>query len=226
MDRCPRGGGSPTNAGSGPVGTANCGHGWTEGNAISFIFIGYGQRSAESFEGSKGNTEQIPTLHLWYTVPEDDTPPTVIVNIEDGEVLEKIGEFELICEATDEESGIAAFDVYLDDVAIAPNSILALEQMAFGAHHLVLIATDNAGNETTMELMFVTDANIDTLVWLLEIYYEDGYITNHGIFNSLKTKIEKDHLKPFINQLHAKDGKKHIDGEKLKILLEYAEYLK
>jgi hypothetical protein len=200
--------------------------GWSEGNAVSFILSGYGTRSAESFEGSKGNAEQIPTLYLWYTKPADDTPPVIAVNIEDGDVLEKISEFDLICEATDEQSGIATFEVYLDNAAIEPHSILMLESMAFGEHQLVLVATDNAGNETMIQLKFVINASIDTLVWLLENYYEDGYITNHGIFNSLKKKVEKGHLNAFINQLHAKGGKKHIDREQLMILLEYAEYFK
>jgi hypothetical protein len=122
--------------------------------------------------------------------------------------------------------GIATFDVYLDNAAIDQRSILMLESMAFGEHQLELVATDNAGNETMIKLTFVLDASIDTLAWLLENYYEDGYITNHEIFNSLKKKVEKGHLNAFINQLHAKDGKKHIDIEKLMILLEYAEYLK
>jgi hypothetical protein len=201
--------------------------GWTEGNAVSFILSGYGTRSAESFEGSKDNAEQIPTLYLWYTKPpDDDTPPVIVVNIEDGDILEKISEFKLICEAIDEQSGIATFAAYLDNAVIEPHSILMLDSMAFGEHQLVLVATDNAGNETMIELKFVIDASIDTLVWLLENYFEDGYITNHWIFNSLKKKVEKGHLNAFINQLHAKDGKKHIDSEQLMILLEYAEYLK
>jgi hypothetical protein len=41
---------------------------WQPGNAISFILTGQGQRCAESFEGAGANTNQIPTLHLKYTM--------------------------------------------------------------------------------------------------------------------------------------------------------------
>ncbi|MDR3601433.1 MAG: fibronectin type III domain-containing protein [Desulfosporosinus sp.] len=41
---------------------------WNEGNAISFILSGIGNRTAESFEGAGSHSDQIPTLHLNYTV--------------------------------------------------------------------------------------------------------------------------------------------------------------
>lgn len=47
-------------------------NGWAQGNAISFIMIGNGQRSAESYEGSEGNTAQIPTLYVKYTIVDEE----------------------------------------------------------------------------------------------------------------------------------------------------------
>ncbi len=44
--------------------------GWSAGNALSFILKGEGRRSAESYEGSGGVAEQIPTLYLRYAVPD------------------------------------------------------------------------------------------------------------------------------------------------------------
>ena len=43
--------------------------GWNEGNALSFILSGIGNRTAESFEGAGSHLDQVPTLHLVYTTP-------------------------------------------------------------------------------------------------------------------------------------------------------------
>ncbi len=202
--------------------------GWNEGNAISFLFSGSGNRTAESFEGAGDNIDQIPTLYISYKVeeePADTTAPTITVNIEDGAVMERIGEFELACEANDDESSISTFNVSLDGVAIHPGTVIYLEELSFGEHQLVLNAEDNAGNVTTKEITFYITGDIGTLAMLLDNVYDEGLITNQGIYNSLKTKIEKGNMNPFINELQAKANKKHISEEASALLAEYAEYI-
>lgn len=48
--------------------------GWTEGNAISFIFSGAGNRTAESFEGAGSHSDQVPTLHVKYMTADVGIP--------------------------------------------------------------------------------------------------------------------------------------------------------
>ena len=71
--------------------------GWNKGNAISFLFSGIGNRTAESFEGAGDNVDQIPTLHVIYTVEEFDipakdesVPKNVILLIGDGMGFEHV----------------------------------------------------------------------------------------------------------------------------------------
>jgi len=202
--------------------------GWSEGNAISFIFSGYGQRSAESFDGAGSHTEQIPTLYLWYTAseePADTTPPTISVNIEDGEEFEKIGTLIIECTADDDLSGVSTFKVFLDGMAIDPNYQLDLSTLDFGPHKLSLSAEDNAGNQSSLEISFSVTGTLETLERLLQTYYEDGYITNWGIYNSLRTKAEKGNLKALANELNAKNNKKHIDAKAVTVLLYFVDYL-
>ncbi|EGW38669.1 metallophosphoesterase [Desulfosporosinus sp. OT] len=44
--------------------------GWNAGNALSFLLSGEGKRTAESFEGASGNSDQIPTLHVSFVTTD------------------------------------------------------------------------------------------------------------------------------------------------------------
>lgn len=44
--------------------------GWASGNAMTFILVGEGNRTAESYEG--GKSEQAPVLHVLYEMPEPE----------------------------------------------------------------------------------------------------------------------------------------------------------
>lgn len=185
--------------------------GWNEGNAITFLFSGSGNRTAESFEGAGDNADQIPTLHVIYTVeetPADDTiPPTITLNIA----------------AIDNESGISTFNVSLDGVSIDPDTPLNLEELTFGAHQLILSAEDNAGNVTIEKITFFITVDVDKLKKLLDNLYDEGLITNQGTYNSLKTKLEKGNIKSFILELQAGAKRRQISKEASELLADYAE---
>jgi len=79
--------------------------GWNEGNAVSFILSGIGNRTAESFEGAGSNLDQVPSLHVIYTVQEGNQPAQLTIGLE-KQIVEVGGE------ATVTLSARAAEDLY------------------------------------------------------------------------------------------------------------------
>ncbi len=75
------------------------------------------------------------------------------------------------------------------------------------------------------DVVGTTLGTIETLSALLDAYYEGGDITNEGIYNSLKVKLEKGNLKAFMNELDAKTSKKHISNEASGYLMAFAQRL-
>lgn len=107
-----------------------------------------------------------------------------------------------------------------------------------GTHTLTVTAVDNAGNPATETVEFNVVVTIDSLIALVEKFYELGYIDEEdvklGFLDKLyaakmkmeagKTKTAKNILNAFMNHLRAQMGK-HITVEAAEILQEDAQYL-
>jgi len=114
----------------------------------------------------------------------------------------------------------------LDGTTVESGDLIELFTLSLGQHTLIVTAVDNAGNSATETVEFNVIATIDSLICLVEKFYDMGYIDEEGVASGLldklyaaqkkmeagKTKTAMNILKAFINQLEAQSGK-HIDIE-------------
>lgn len=132
-----------------------------------------------------GNKEDAQSVE----VSIDLTPPSV-----HGTVPESVYRHETVVlqfDITDELSGI-------DEVTITWNGTdtsLPIELLPYslpvGDHEMVVTASDLAGNVTETSLTLQIRTEIDLLDEALEAAYEQGWIFNHGVLNSLLAKVNK-----------------------------------
>jgi hypothetical protein len=141
-----------------------------------------------------------------------------------GTSFERINTFTIINTAEDTKSGLDVLETKLDGTIISNSYGLNLETLNFGNHQMIVVAKDMAGNIFSTEINFTVTAMDKTLSNLLEKFYNQGLIKNKGIYNSLATKLDKENLEPFTNELNAQKGK-GISESAANILLEYVNWI-
>ncbi|GIP32300.1 hypothetical protein J2TS4_15100 [Paenibacillus sp. J2TS4] len=112
----------------------------------------------------------------------------------------------------------------LDGKAVQASAVIDLYQLEPGMHEFMVTAADLAGNTASRTVRFQVAASLDSLKALVQKFYNDGWIDNKGIANSLQSKLEQGNAKSFINQVEAQAGK-HIASEAATILLRIARAL-
>lgn len=79
-----------------------------------------------------------------------------------------------------------------------------------------------SGNEVRQTINFSVGTDVNSnLIKLLDEAYANNSIDNEGIYNSLRVKLVKGNLVPFIRQLYAQKGK-HIKASTADKLIEGA----
>lgn len=127
--------------------------------------------------------------------------------------------FEEKVAVTDEGSGVAEVSLTLDGKAAANPIHIDPLQLLKGEHTLAVTAVDRAGNKSERTFTLEVKMDTDHLDELLAIGSDKGYITHHGIINSLSKKIEgiqkakseaerEERLTALINEIKAQSGKK------------------
>jgi len=136
----------------------------------------------------------------------------------------------------DEWSGVASSSAQLDGSAVNDGSIIDLLALTLNGHTLTVTALDNLGHTATVSVTFSVVADVDSLIDLVERFYEDGQIDDTEVRDGLLDKlyaakelIEAGKTRParylllaFIRQVEAQRG--HHITEEANILLTDVEY--
>ncbi|OKP97146.1 OmpL47-type beta-barrel domain-containing protein [Paenibacillus sp. P46E] len=99
----------------------------------------------------------------------------------------------------------------LDGGAIEQGASVPLYTLGLGAHTLTVSASDEAGNTQERTVTFSTYADMNSLKALVSLFREMSWIDNHGIANSLSTKLDHGQVEAFLQQVQAQSGK-HIQA--------------
>lgn len=130
---------------------------------------------------------------------------------------------------TDEGTGVKSVKITLDGVEVQNPIEIEPLQLALGQHIISVTAVDNAGNVSTRDFVIQVIMDTDHLGELLAIGYDNGKITNHGIYNSLQVKVKniqnaksekvrQNMIHAFVNEVNAQKGKK-IDADFAELLI-------
>ncbi|RAV22012.1 polysaccharide lyase family 8 super-sandwich domain-containing protein [Paenibacillus contaminans] len=137
---------------------------------------------------------------------------------------------------TDPLSGVASAEVKLDGGMVSQPVSLSPLTLAAGDHTIVVTAADNAGNVTVQPFTLKVLMDADHLDDMLQYAAAQGWITHHGILNSLMSKAEhiqkqlsggevkSQAFKPLQNEVQAQAGKKIEAGFASKLLADI-EYM-
>lgn len=96
-------------------------------------------------------------------VTVDTVPPVLAVSLPVKGTVITTSSVEVVWEATDPTSGVALYEVRLDDgmpFVTATSSSLLLAEVPDGMHTLTVSAFDRAGNEATVAVTFRVDTNV------------------------------------------------------------------
>ncbi len=145
--------------------------------------------------------------------------------------------------AVDLESGIASVTATLDGVPYENGESIELYTLSLGQHTFMVTATDNADNTATETVVFNVIATVDSLIDLVEKFYDLGWINDADFKDGLLAKLyaanakiemaqireakkdlkaAKNILNAFMNQVEA-DA--HVTAEAISILSEDVQYV-
>ncbi|MEH6994974.1 polysaccharide lyase family 8 super-sandwich domain-containing protein [Neobacillus drentensis] len=143
---------------------------------------------------------------------------------------------EIHFDISDSGSGIANIEIKLDGKNMAYPITLDALLLSVGNHIVEVTAVDHAGNATKQQFMLTVKIDVDHLDEVLKVASEKGWLSHHGIFNSLMKKIEhiqrKETSKQLLNGLKALQNEiqtqsdKKINKEFAKLFLDDITYLK
>jgi len=168
----------------------------------------------------------------------DNTPPTITIS-SPSHGQEYLHSETLLIDfgVTDEWSGVASVSAQLDESPVNDGDIIDLLTLTLNAHTLTITAVDNLGHIAVVSATFNVAADVDSLIDLVERFYDDGQIADPDVRDGLldklyaaKALIEAGKIRParsilraFIRQVEAQLGH-HITEEEANILLTDVEY--
>jgi pimeloyl-ACP methyl ester carboxylesterase len=133
---------------------------------------------------SPGNVEEAHVIKI------DATPPEIaIAEPQPTEYLHS-GSFVLDLSAYDGTSGVASIVADLDGKPVVNGQEIDLFFLTLGEHTLTVTATDYAGNSASAAVVFSVTATIQSTIADTQRAYDEGWIDNRGILNSLLHKLE------------------------------------
>lgn len=196
---------------------------FVEGNNIVVAEEGIHQIQFYSIDNA-GNQEATKTTVIKIDSAAPVIVPTVTMDVywTDGGSLQ----FDI----SDPVSGVVSESLELDGLAISlPYSFSPLS-LSIGEHAVKVKAVDAAGNETIASYLLKVRMDVQHLDEAVRYAYQQGWIINQGILNSLLSKIEKiqrkdddkqkkNEWKELDNHIRAQSGKK-IDAVFAELLLQ------
>jgi hypothetical protein len=196
---------------------------FAEGNNIVVAEDGVHQLRYYSVDQA-GNQEETKTAVIKIDTVAPVIAPTVTMDVywTDGGSLQ----FEI----SDPVSGVASESLQLDGDQISRPYSFSPLSLSIGEHELKVKAVDAAGNETTAAYLLKVRMDANHLDEAARYAYQQSWITNQGILNSLLSKIEKiqrkeddnqkkNEWKDLENHIRAQSGKK-IDAVFAELLLQ------
>ncbi|MFE5322068.1 polysaccharide lyase family 8 super-sandwich domain-containing protein [Paenibacillus sp. NPDC056579] len=181
-------------------------------------------------EDRAGNREAVKTAEVKIDTAGPVITPTVSLAVYQTDTAS------IRFQVSDPLSGVTNAVYKLDGKAV--NHPIAIEPLALalGDHTIQVSATDGVGNMTERSFTLTVTIDVDHLDDMIQLGSDKGWITNHGIVNSLLSKVDEirkesatdtklNGLKALENEVNAQSGKK-IDAGFAKLLLEQINYLR
>ena len=167
-----------------------------------------------------GHVETTKVLNL----KRDGTAPEIVLSV--TESVYDSDDFIPSFTTYDNGSGVDASKttITLDGQTLEQGKTIALYSLTLGSHTLIVTATDQAGNESSVKALFQVKTSLPSLQSLVALFTSSGSIDNQGIANSLQSKLTKGNLDSFLQEVKAQSGK-HISNEAASILQRDAEEL-
>ncbi|MCZ8511099.1 polysaccharide lyase beta-sandwich domain-containing protein [Paenibacillus filicis] len=202
---------------------------FTEGNTITLAEDGVHQILYYSIDNA-GNQEAIKTAVVKIDTTGPIIVPTVTMDVywTDGGTLQ----FDI----SDPVSGVASDSLVLDGVQVARPFAFSPLSLSIGEHTVLVKAVDAAGNETNASFFLHVRTDADHLDEAVRFAFQQSWIANEGMMNSLLSKIEsirrqadrtqkKNEWNALENHIRAQSGKE-IDAAFAEKLLNVIAYLK
>lgn len=150
----------------------------------------------------------------------DRTAPAILVNVVAGSVYADSGQITLQIAVADAGSGAdhSFTSVTLDGQPIAKDAVVKLHTLPLGPHTIAVSSRDYAGNAANATIPFRTEATVQSVGALIDMFASDGSIDNGGTAGSLRQQLENGSLQALLNHLQAQRGK-HISAQAADILI-------
>jgi len=136
-------------------------------------------------EDKAGNLESPRSLVLKI----DKSAPVVVVNTNKS-TFTRWDSLVAKCSVTDNYSGVHDFTVQFDGTVIDCTKPINLMEKNFGSYKIEYLATDNAGNTTSGEILLTVIANYESTISDILWLYETGQFKARGNAISLIAQIE------------------------------------
>lgn len=136
---------------------------------------------------NSGNVEADKTL----TLQLDKTAPHLALT-QSGAAVHDIsidGTVSFGLTATDELSGVASQDLYLDGNKINAGTELSALSLGLGVHMITATATDKAGNVSRATFLFEISTSFAATKNLLNNFVQSGDVKNNGISTAIEAKL-------------------------------------
>lgn len=173
-----------------------------------------------------GNVEAAKSIDL----NVDRTAPTITVSGLAYQTYDDSTDITAAVAISDNLSGVddskTAVAIHSDGVqrTVQPGATIPLYTLPLGAHTLTATASDTAGNPRTQTVVFETMASNQSLLALVGRFAGAGWIDNDGVANSLRSELNANNLRAFVNHVNAQRGR-HISIDAAGYLLRDAQFI-
>jgi hyaluronate lyase len=202
---------------------------FTEGNSVTIAEDGVHEIQYYSVDNA-GNQESVQTA----IVKIDAAAPIIVPTVSMAVYWTAGGSLNF--DISDPVSGIAGKSLQLNGNDVSLPYTFSPLSLTIGDHPVVVTATDTAGNETRSAYTLQVVMDVGHLDELVRYAYQQGWITNQGIYNSLLVMINvlqvhvndtqvKNAFNALENHIRAQSGKK-IDAAFAERLLNAMAFLK
>nr|WP_243735151.1 pectinesterase [Paenibacillus turpanensis] len=132
-----------------------------------------------------GNEESIQQIEIQVDVTGPNVVPTVTTTVYRSDSLS------LPFQITDSLSGVAKVEASLNGGAAELPLTVNPYTLSIGDHRIVITAQDHAGNVTVYESVLHVTMDRAHLDKALQMASDNGWISNHGVYNSLRAKVKQ-----------------------------------
>ncbi len=193
------------------------------GSGLYTVEVAYVSEEGTTEKSFTGNTTPGLTTELDLTLdveqglpdldilPTDTEPPVITITAPEAKDYPRSVQMPVNVSAEDAGSGVFALETFLDGVLIPNVGSIDLFFQSLGTHMLLASSTDNVGNAATSTRTFRVIATIDSTPSDIDRAYSLGWMSK---------KVYRNIKNDFKDAIETKKGKKKVDKEDLKDILE------